>query len=60
MPHSKWSDALALGLPAMDDTHEEFFQMLELEERQAMLPREEYAQYSIVHHPPQRPLFHRC
>ena len=28
MPHSKWSDALALGLPVMDDTHEEFFQML--------------------------------
>ena len=28
MPHSRWSDALALGLPVMDDTHEEFFQML--------------------------------
>ena len=28
MPHSRWSDALALGLPLMDDTHEEFFQML--------------------------------
>jgi hemerythrin-like metal-binding protein len=28
MPTSKWSDALALGLPLMDDTHEEFFQIL--------------------------------
>jgi hemerythrin-like metal-binding protein len=28
MPHNRWSDALALGLDAMDDTHEEFFTLL--------------------------------
>ncbi len=28
MPHNRWSDALALGLDAMDDTHEEFFGLL--------------------------------
>lgn len=28
MPATHWSDALALGLPAMDETHEEFFTLL--------------------------------
>ena len=28
MPHLEWSDALALHLPAMDDTHREFVDLL--------------------------------
>ena len=28
MPNLEWSDALALDLPAMDDTHREFVDLL--------------------------------